>query len=94
VVGCCNLQEIYYPSLEAPWIKVILMALIATAIPILLFLESIRRICVTQASLLAVFEPITAVIIGILALGESLVSTQYLGILILLIGTTLANYKK
>jgi drug/metabolite transporter (DMT)-like permease len=94
VTGNFVSDNLYLPSLDAPWFKVIMMSFIATALPILLFQEAVKRICATKASLLTIFEPTTTVFIGILFLGEYLGITQILGMLILLIGATLAHYDK
>ncbi|MEY3197000.1 MAG: hypothetical protein RLZZ59_368 [Pseudomonadota bacterium] len=62
------------------------MALISTAIPILLLLESMKYISSTKASILSVSEPIFVVIFGMILLGEQVSIIQAIGVFIILSG--------
>jgi drug/metabolite transporter (DMT)-like permease len=49
---------------------------------------STRNIGATKASVLGVFEPITAILVGTLVFGEALTSNIVLGILIAIVAVT------
>ncbi len=82
------------PSLNASWLYVFLTALLATVLPIVLFLEAMKKISATKASLLSVFEPLSTVLIGVLFLGEMLLDIQIVGVFIVLVGALLTHYDR
>lgn len=71
------------------WVKITLIALVCTTLPILLLLEAVKHISTEKASLLSILEPVCGVVIGVLFLGESLSLIQYIGVAITLVGATL-----
>ena len=86
--------QILIPSLNASWLHVFLTALLATVLPIVLFLEAMKKISATKASLLSVFEPLSTVLIGVLFLGEMLLDIQIVGVFIVLVGALLTHYDR
>lgn len=62
------------------------MALVATALPVTLFLAGIRRVDAGTASLLATVEPALTALLAALVLGERLAPLQYLGGALILAG--------
>lgn len=62
------------------------MALVATALPVILFLAGIRRVDAGTASLLATVEPVLTALLAAVLLGERLAPLQYLGGALILAG--------
>ncbi|WP_133127803.1 DMT family transporter [Legionella nagasakiensis] len=83
------------PISLAIWGNLIGIGIIATAIPILLLLYSLKYINSEKASILSVLEPIFVVIFGVLLLGEKLTPQHTMGIIIVLAGAliTLFSHK-
>lgn len=94
VFGSFAEGAILTPSLNTPWVYVFLTALLATVLPIVLFLEAMKKISATKASLLSVFEPLSTILIGVLFLGETLLDIQIVGVLIVLLGALLTHYDR
>ena len=66
------------------------MALISTALPILLLLEAMKYISSTKASILSVLEPLFVVIFGVILLDEQISLAEGCGVVIVLAGAMLA----
>ncbi|MGD9592055.1 MAG: DMT family transporter [Candidatus Berkiella sp.] len=71
------------------WSIVLAFGLFTTAIPMLLFLEAIKRISAEKGSILSVTEPIFVVIFGVLLLDEVLNMQKLIGVAIILSGALL-----
>ncbi len=71
------------------WLYVFLLALIPTVCSNLTFVWAVQRIGSTPSAIMGALEPLTAVIVGALALGEELSAGQELGIVIVLIAVLL-----
>jgi drug/metabolite transporter (DMT)-like permease len=67
-------------------INITLLALIPTIVSIITLVEAVRRIGSTLTSVLGAFEPITAVLIGVLVFAEPFTSIMLLGILLIILG--------
>jgi len=76
------------------WVNIFGMALISTALPILLLLEAMKYISSTKASILSVLEPVFVVIFGIILLDEQVSLMQGFGVIIVLSGAMLALRSK
>lgn len=68
------------------------IAIIATVIPILLLLHSLKYISSEKASILSVLEPVFVVIFGILLLNESVSFLSVIGITLILSGALLTLF--
>jgi len=68
----------YRPGLEDLWI-VLVLALVCTAAPYVMFVESIRRIRVEHASVLGYLEPVSAPLYALLLLGETAAAATVAG---------------
>ncbi|MCS7130580.1 MAG: DMT family transporter [Archaeoglobaceae archaeon] len=66
------------------------LGLIPTAIPFTLFIYGVRRVKLQKAPIIALIEPVFAILIGFLYFGEILTTTQIFGGLLVLLATTLA----
>lgn len=93
-LGCCCTSLILavftgtflLPTHTEQWLNLLGIAVICTAVPILLMLEALKYIPTDRASLLSVLEPVFTVIFGVLLLGEALSLKAALGICLTLIG--------
>lgn len=72
------------------WLDIAGIGILCTSIPILLLLKGLKNISALQASILSVLEPIFVIVFGVLLLGESITTTEYIGIFTLLSGALLA----
>ncbi|KTD31637.1 integral membrane protein [Legionella moravica] len=80
------------PASATVWINLFGIGVIATVIPILLMLHSLKYISSEKASILSVLEPVFVVIFGVLLLGEELKSWHALGIVFVLAGALITLY--
>ncbi len=83
------------PSSAVVWLNLFGIGVIATVLPILLMLHSLKYISSEKASILSVLEPVFVVILGVLLLGETLEPWHALGIVFVLAGAliTLFSHK-
>ena len=70
------------------WINIIGLAILPTIVSTATLAISTRNIGATKASVLGVFEPITAILVGTLVFGEALTSNIITGILISVVAVT------
>ena len=70
------------------WLNLLGLALLPTVVSTATLAISTRNIGATKASVLGVFEPITAILVGTVALGETLTSNTVTGILIAIAAVT------
>lgn len=81
-----------FPTNAQGWVAIIAIALISTVIAFVTFFAGLKRIGPTNASTLSTFEPIVAVVLAALVLGETISPIQLLGgVLILAAVITLAR---
>lgn len=83
------------PSSTAVWLHLFGISIIATVIPIVLLLYSLKYISSEKASILSVLEPVFVVIFGVALLGEELPFWSIIGIILVLAGAliTLFSHK-
>lgn len=83
------------PSSGVVWYHLFGVAVVATVLPILLLLHSLKYISSEKASLLSVLEPVFVVILGMVLLGEELRFWNAVGITLILAGAliTLFSHK-
>lgn len=70
------------------WINLIGLAVLPTIVSTATLAIATRNIGATKASVLGVFEPITAILVGTVVFGESLTSNIITGILISVVAVT------
>ncbi len=87
-------QSLIIPSNASTWFDILSMSIICTALPILFFLEGLKHISATLASILSVFEPITVVIVGVIFLQEEFNFFQFLGVFFVLIGALIVQFER
>ncbi len=84
----------YIPTGMNNWFNIICVAIVCTALPILLLLRALRYISSEQASILSVFEPIFVLFFGVVLLDECVTTTQLVGTIIVLSGALMTLLKK
>lgn len=67
------------------------LAILSTVLGCSFFSLGIRAIGSEKASILSVFEPVTAILVGVLFLGESLPTTFTLGAILIILGSYLVS---
>jgi drug/metabolite transporter (DMT)-like permease len=72
------------PGQSSEWGYLVALSLICTSIPILLLLQGLKYISSAKASLLSVLEPVTVIILGVTLLGETIIFSQLIGIILVL----------
>jgi drug/metabolite transporter (DMT)-like permease len=73
---------------KTDWLNLVRLALLPTIVSTATLAISTRNIGATKASVLGVFEPITAILVGTLVFGEALTNNIIIGILIAMIAVT------
>jgi drug/metabolite transporter, DME family len=66
------------------------LGLVATTLSYALFTRGVRDTAVATATLLSLAEPVTAVLLGITVVGEALTTAAAIGVVLLLVGVTVA----
>ena len=93
---CCMLAILHHsfviPATLSIWGNIFGMAIICTAVPILLLLESLKHLSEEKASILSVLEPVFVVFFGILLLGEKINALQIVGIITILSGALITLF--
>ena len=72
----------------AAWGNLVGLAILPTVVSTATLAVSTRNIGATKASVLGVFEPITAILVGTLVFGEALTANIVVGILIAIVAVT------
>lgn len=77
--GIVAIRGVTFPATSNGWIAIIAIALISTVLAFTAFFAGLKRIGPTNASTLSTFEPIVAVILAAIVLGESISPVELLG---------------
>lgn len=101
-IGCSAIFLIYslfvgnwvWPATPHTWFYIACVGIFATAFPIQLMLKGLEVIDSGKASILSVLEPLVTVMIGVVALDESLSALQVFGVVIVLLGALLIQFEK
>ncbi len=87
--GIVALRGVTYPTTSTGWIAIIAIALISTVLAFFTFFAGLKRIGPTSASTLSTFEPIVAVVLAAIVLGETISPFQILGGVLILAAVVL-----
>lgn len=74
------------PSSADGWLLVVLIALVATVVPITMLFTAMRRIGAANTSLISTIEPVSTVLLSLLVLGEQLTANRIVGGILILGG--------
>lgn len=66
------------------------LAIVGTIMPYFLYMSALQKLPATKASVFTIVEPLTAILLAVLLLNQSLLALQLIGVL-LIIGATLIN---
>jgi drug/metabolite transporter (DMT)-like permease len=77
--GIIAIRGATFPATSNGWMAIIAIALISTVLAFTTFFAGLKRIGPTDASTLSTFEPIVAVILAAIVLGESISPVELLG---------------
>lgn len=99
-LGCMTtslLVAVFTNSFEVPssvsvWFDLLGIGVIATVVPIVLLLHSLKYISSEKASILSVLEPVFVVVFGVILLGEKLKPWHALGVVFVLAGALITLF--
>lgn len=94
LIFSCLECSFFVPTYSNNWINIVGMALVCTALPILLLLKGLKYISSEKASMISVLEPVFVVIFGIILLGETVSNMQIIGTVTVLSGALTALFSK
>jgi drug/metabolite transporter (DMT)-like permease len=88
-VAIVAMRGVTYPTISTGWIAIIAIALISTVLAFVTFFAGLKRIGPTSASTLSTFEPIVAVVLAAIVLGETISPIQIVGGVLILAAVVL-----
>ena len=88
-IGIVAIHGTSYPTTSTGWIAIIAIALISTVLAFVTFFAGLKRIGPTTTSTLSTFEPIVAVVLAAIVLGETISPIQILGGILILAAVVL-----
>jgi len=92
VVSSQNLGLIFHQPVEVYWLS-LLMALVATVLPIILMSQGIKRLGSSQSSLISSIGPVSTIFLAYIFLGEAITWLQLLGTALVLVGVMAITLK-
>lgn len=87
-------NSLSFPASINSWAYLLILGIVATAIPIQLMLEGLKYISSVRASIISVLEPLVTVLVGVFLLEESISLVQTLGACIILGSAILVQFQK
>ena len=85
-------SSFFVPHHLNSWVDIVAMAVICTALPIILLLHGLKYINSEKASMLSVLEPVFVLIFGIILLGETVSIMQIIGTITVLSGAIITLF--
>ena len=82
------------PQHGVMWLNLIALGLLPTVVSLLLTAWAIQRIGSTSTALFGALEPVTAVALGIIFLGESINLREFFGMVLIFVSVTLVVYRR
>jgi len=79
-----SFQGLSFPSTVSGWSCIVALAMISSIIAIVSFLEGLKRIGPIKASMISTFEPVFAIILAVIFLGEKITLLKLLGALLII----------
>lgn len=81
--------QLHLPTNALTWSSLAGLALLPTAASLIFTTLAIQNIGSTPAAILGVFEPVTALVFGILVFNEKVTTSDYLGMALILVAVTM-----
>lgn len=91
---CIADDKAMLPASAPDWISLILLGILSTAVSNITLVRAIDLIGSTPTAVMGAIEPLTAVMIGVVAFGEQLTPIRMLGILMILVSVVLLTTDK
>ena len=88
------LQTTHWPQSEFGWLSIIGLALFATILPIATFIAGSPKIGASDASTISTMEPVVAVAIALILIGEQLTTGTYIGGLMVITAVIILSRSK
>ncbi len=85
------IRGMVFPASAQGWMAILAIALISTVLAFVTFFAGLKRIGPTTASTLSTFEPIVAVALAAIVLGETITPVQALGGILILIAVVILS---
>lgn len=82
-------NEVTLPAVESGWINLIALAIIPTVLSLACTTRAIQLIGSTPTAILGALEPVSAVILSVTVLGQSITMRDILGGILILLATTI-----
>lgn len=82
------------PQHPVMWLNLLALGLLPTVVSLVLTALAIQRIGSTQTALFGALEPVTAVVLGIIFLGESINLRELIGMVLIFVSVTLVVRRK
>lgn len=76
------------------WVYIIGLSFIGTVLPFSLYMSALHKLSATRASTFTTFEPLTAILLAVVLLNQSLTKLQYLGISFIILASLLNSLSK
>lgn len=76
------------------WVYIIGLSFIGTVLPFSLYMSALHKLSATRASTFTTFEPLTAILLAVILLNQSLTLLQYLGVSFIIIASLLNSLLK
>ena len=91
----CDVIGIMIASMDITvLIWILLLAVISTVLPYILYTEGLKNISATNASIIAFAEPVTATVVGAVLFEEDITFIVCLGMLLVLTSIIMISLKK
>lgn len=94
LIAASTTHTLVIPESLHAWFYVVMLGVVATALPIQLMFAGLRYLNPVKASILSVSEPVMTVLVGFLLLGETISIFQFMGVLIILSGAILIQFER
>ncbi|MDG4812784.1 DMT family transporter [Hydrogenovibrio sp. 3SP14C1] len=88
LIGLSNKAQMILVMSTPDWPLFLVLGVLGSGVSFIIYFIGLKRTSVTTASVVAMVEPVTAALFGILVLNETLISSQIVGIALIMITVT------
>ena len=94
ILNCILDGGVTFPSTTKGWINALGLGIFPTVVSLIFTSRAIALIGSTETAIFGALEPLTAVILGILILGETLTLAPAIGMILIFVSVTVLMMKK
>ncbi len=94
LLWACLDNSFTVPSSLKSWAYLLVLGILATAIPIQLMLVGLKYISSMRAAIISVLEPLVTLAVGLVLMGETITHTQIVGVMLLLGSTIFVQFQR